>query len=474
MQLWDKARWEVAKWFLKRVGIPRAMRMVGMSEKPWSLNSWRTQSELDLDLIEKVAWVYACTRVISENCAKVPLRVKRVVAENLEEDIFDHPFERVLDSPNPFDDRFSLLEATFAPLKATGRAFWYIPTNALGEVAQIWPLLPSRMYIVPDKRNFVKSYVYQMGATKIPFRPDEILMFKSWSPLSQFEGMGALKPSADAVEQDQLAQTYGLKFFQNAAIPAGFLVTDQFLTPKQLKSIEETYQSKYGGEDKAGAMAVLHGGLKYQQLMLDPEKAMMIASRLFSAKEIMTAFGVPPTEIGMISDVGRGTAEALHVVFLENVIEPLLKRVSWRITQGILQNGYYKQAYANDRLVASFGDVIPVHTETRSRAAERNARATLTLIRALGADEGLEEAKRQGLVSQHATMGIPLVFGGQELLTGGGKKDETTAKEDGNINKQDKVAIGGEALKGISEVELAVDRLDGVAEELRSVINDLD
>lgn len=466
MRLWDRIRWNVALYVMKRVGVPQAIRKIGAAEKPWGFQEWQYRSEEDLSFIEKVSWVFACTRVIAENCSKVGLNVKRVAKENLYENIFNHPFEMVLDSPNPFMDRFGLLEATFAPLKVAGRAFWYVNKNALGEVAQIWPLLPSKVFIVPDKRKLIKAFVYDTAGGKIPFSPSEIVMFKSWCPTSMYEGMGALRAAQHAVEQDVKAQDFGTAFFDNAAIPSGFLVTDQFLSQKQLDDIEARYQDKYGGTEKSHAMAILHGGLKYQQLMLDPERAMLIANRNFSAKEILTTFGVPPTEIGMVADVGRGTAEALHVVFLENVIEPLLTRVAGTITRGILQNKYYDNTYPNQRLVATFDDVIPVHTETRSRAAERNARATLTLVRSLGPDHGLAEAKRQGLVSQHAEMGVPLIFGGQEGLMLG-------RKEEGNIEKGDDVARGGAALKGIEE-QLVWEDLTNLVSDLKEAVDNVD
>ena len=465
MGLWEQIQIGIAKFMLKRLSIPKAMQLIASKERAWRLQDWRYQAEKEIGLVEKVAWVYACVRVIAENCAKVDLSIKKIVKENLYEDIFNHPLEQVLDVPNPFMDRFGLLEATFGSLKASGRAFWYLPVNALGEVAQIWPLLSSNVSIVPDRKNFVKAYVYNLGGEKIPFRPREILMFKCWAPTSIYEGMGALRASQHAVDQDVQAQRYGTAFFKNAAIPAGFLVTDQFLTPKQLDQIEDRFQKEYGGVDKAHAMAVLHGGLKYQQLMIDPERALLIANRTFSAKEILTAFGVPPTEVGMVVDVGRGTAEALHVVFLENVVEPLLTRVASTITRGVLRNKYYQNTIPSGRLIAKFGDVIPVHTETRSRAAERNARAAMTLVRALGAEEGLEEAKRQGLISQHATMGTPLIFGGQEGLMPG-------KREESNVTKEDAVARGGAALKGL-EFENA-DELSRVVAELRALVDALE
>ncbi|MBZ0295458.1 MAG: phage portal protein, partial [Anaerolineae bacterium] len=122
-------------------------------------------------------WVYVSVNRIAEAAALVPLRVLRVSGDQQTE-VVRHPLEVLLDAPNPYLSRFELFEQTVAMLELTGNAYWFIGGDAAGQPAQIWPLRPDRVSIVPDPEAYVRGYIYEIDGQRIPLAAEEVVHFR--------------------------------------------------------------------------------------------------------------------------------------------------------------------------------------------------------------------------------------------------------------------------------------------------------
>ena len=72
---------------------------------------------------ERLSWVQQAIGRVAATAATVPLHVVLRQDETDEEQIA-HPFEQLLQHPNPMDSRAELLIATISSLLLTGNAYW--------------------------------------------------------------------------------------------------------------------------------------------------------------------------------------------------------------------------------------------------------------------------------------------------------------------------------------------------------------
>jgi HK97 family phage portal protein len=77
-------------------------------------------------------------------------------------------------------------------------------------------------------------------------------------------------------------------WFRDSGTPAGYLHTEQAMTPDQAKALLEAWNSV-----PAGRTRVATHGLKYDANIINPRDAQWLESRRFSKTEIMDLFGIP-------------------------------------------------------------------------------------------------------------------------------------------------------------------------------------
>ena len=68
---------------------------------------WESQA----DLYRRLSWVNIAVGTVARACAGVALSVKKMEGED-EKDIPNHPFEELIQKPNPKESRFQLMETT--------------------------------------------------------------------------------------------------------------------------------------------------------------------------------------------------------------------------------------------------------------------------------------------------------------------------------------------------------------------------
>lgn len=324
-------------------------------------------------LIDRYAsYVYACVKLNSIACAKVPLRLytarptrgakalfktrsvnsvnrkwlesncgvqRKVAKANDVEEVLDHPVLDLFDQVNEFMNGFDLFEGLYSFGDLTGNAYWYIIKNALGVPEAIWPLFPQFVKVVPSKENFILGYQYQPTPdNKMFFGVDEIIHFKEFSPKDAFVGMGALEAGVMAADLGESMNKYDVETFKNAGL------ADMAITipveggkpdDKEIKRIQAQWRRKYAGIDNRGRIPVLTGGAKVENISFSPKEMAFLQGRKASLNEIATVFGVP---LSMLTpdNVNKANAEVGERQHLSNTVLPKLRRVEQKLNEKLL------------------------------------------------------------------------------------------------------------------------------------------
>ena len=279
-------------------------------------------------------WVYASAKAIAENIAGVPWRIYdgEIKEDNALPDNSDDPMVRLFREVNPWMSRFQLWEATFLYLGLTGECFWILEDRDKdGIPAEILPFGPSVIEpIVSEKSGFIIGFMEREpkpGETPVLFDFDEIIHFRYFDPDNWNRGIAPLDAVSSTVRTDNLCNQYQEALFENGADPGGVLMTDEEITEPDVNRIRVGWEDRHGGPRKAGRLAILAGGLKYEPIEISNREMQFIEQREWHRDEVMAAYKVPKAELSVYESLNFATARVADRGFWQKTLLPKMRYV---------------------------------------------------------------------------------------------------------------------------------------------------
>jgi len=279
-----------------------------------------------LRTFEACSWVYVCVKRNYNSVAQVPLKVykrqgttrKDWIDLNVEEP--NHKLVKLLQRPNPFTTETELKQGLVSCLELTGNCYFEL----VGDVPeQMYLLLPNKVKIVPDRKDYIKGYMYEVGNSHIGFSYDEIMHFKYFSARDQYYGLSPIRAAELGIVTFINASHYNKNFFRNSAIPDGFLYTEQELSDAAFRRLKKQWEKSHKGVDNAHRIAIGEMGLKWQAMSLSAKDMEFINSMKMSRDEILSIYGVYPVIAGVLDSAGYANVNEQKHLYWEQTITPL-------------------------------------------------------------------------------------------------------------------------------------------------------
>ena len=242
-------------------------------------------------------WVYRCNQVLVNAAMRVTPKQYSYIRKNgtlLREELADsHPAAKILSYVNPWDTYQDLVEKQITSLSLTGQFYIHFDKDR----GELHHLRSDRVTILPDAKQYIRGFNYEVDGQPTSFARDEIIFCKYYNPNDDYYGLSPLKAAANSINSHLKASKWNLAFFDNHALPMGLLVSENssFVNDKEeLDLIKKEWVHLFGGWDKFGDVGVVGGGLKYQPIT--PTHTEMNFGSLLdkSRDEIASAYGVPP------------------------------------------------------------------------------------------------------------------------------------------------------------------------------------
>lgn len=288
--------------------------------------------------------VFACTRILSESIASMPLALYKRDENGDRSRVTDHPLHFLFRySPNSYMTSLECREFLVACLCLRGNAYSYIQRDN-GEVKGLWPLRPDRVQVIIDGNVINYRYSDEKGHT-ILYNQDEIMHLKGLST----DGVMGLSPIAilrETVATAQCLEGYTNSFFKNAARPSGVLQHPERLSPEAGQRLREQWDGLYSGHANRGKTVLLEEGMSWQAVGLTNEDSQMLESKKFTLEDILRCYRVPPHIAGHLDKMSYNNIEQLGSEFLNLTLSPWLRRIEERLdlqllTEGERQSGLY-------------------------------------------------------------------------------------------------------------------------------------
>jgi len=274
---------------------------------PSDTNDW-------LKTYTESVWSYVCVNKIGTSCAKIPFKFykKRITKKGQRQELTEGELSELFIRVNPWMTKFGLWNSTIAFALLTGNSYWELVTDGKSKkTKEIYLLRPDRMKIKPDPKTFIQGYIYNINGKDVPFMPDDILHFKTFSPLSDYYGTPPTQPASLLIALDLYSLKYNSNFFKAGARIYGVLETERSLSDRAVKRLERKWIGKYGGYQKAFRTAVLEEGLKYKPISSTHKDMDFIAQMKIVRESICSSFGVYPAVVGLFEYCITGDSKVL-------------------------------------------------------------------------------------------------------------------------------------------------------------------
>lgn len=353
------------------------------------------------------SWVYACidARAKEVQGAVFDVFVKQAT-EKLKPVQMSHPLVRLLNNPNPFMTRSELFYISIAHMDLTGDAFWYTPRNGLGVPAEIWPLIPYRVKIVPSKDKFISHYEVSVGMGEtIPIMSDEMVHLRYPNPNDVYYGMAPLMAAAHATDINIFQHEYQRNFYKNYAVPDFAFVTEDRLDEVTWGRMKAEIEDKYGKAENRMVPMLLEGGADFRRIGVSPKEMNWLSENKATMQSIAGIFKVPMHKLGMEDVPNRATAEAADYSFSKGVIEPILGMMDERLTQDLASD-------FDERLVIKHQSTVKGDVERDARVREVRMRSGYSVneLREMDGQEKVEGGDEILVPSNY----VPLAVEGED------------------------------------------------------------
>jgi len=326
----------------------------------------------DLDGLKSYSgWVYACVSTISQDVRTSPWRIWKKNGGSVEDwkALDDSQIPQVLQRPSETHSWGDLIEQTQLHLDLAGRSFWHLITandQGGGDVVGIQIINPDwiNRAIYDKSKTRVVGWELKTSTSARKILPaEDIVLFRYPDPVDPHGGISPIRAVAMSHDMDTYSRAYAASHLRNHAQPTGILTTEAELTRDQAALIAEGWQDIHEGTNR---IQVLGKGAQFQTLSAQIKDLEFLNLARVSRDQLLAAFHVPATKLGLVEDSSRANGEEADRVYTSLCLGPRLKRYEEPITFRVLP----RLGFPSDQYIFKFDSVDVGDKEFERLSAE--------------------------------------------------------------------------------------------------------
>ena len=302
------------------------------NEGPSSYSS-PAATPVTFDTSMTVSACWASVRLLTETVSAMP--IKCYVRQEDGSRSFDRNYDlwRTLNyQPNRYQTRTEFFETLMLNLVTDGNAYILL-SKSRGRVVSFDPLMSSQMCVYLDRdKNVIYQYT-DANSNRIEYTDKEIWHIKLFG--NGLVGMSPLAYARNSIAISQATDDRVGQIARNSGKGSGVISTDHNLKPEQKEKLRQSMQTLAAKGDR---VAVLEGGMTFQQIGLSPQDLQMIENRRFNVEDVARFYGVPSTLINDTSGTttwGSGI-EQINRGFYKLNLRPYLERIESSIKRHLI------------------------------------------------------------------------------------------------------------------------------------------
>lgn len=214
--------------------------------------------------------------------------------------------------------------AIIVSLLLDGNAFIRVYSNPRGEIVNLNVLNPHKVEI---KRNALGRVMFQVGQEDNLLSSDEVIFIPDVVRPGHIRGVSRV----DALKTNWglaiALENYAAKFFGSGTQTSGVIEFPGNLTAEQAKNLQESFDSRHRGWNKAHRTAIISGGAKYVPTSVENDKAQFLDSRRLAVEDVARAFNIPPNLLGVQGSFTYASVEQNNQAFVSHTLRPIVQKL---------------------------------------------------------------------------------------------------------------------------------------------------
>lgn len=280
-----------------------------------------------------LAVVYRATEIISDAVAMLPIKIRKVNANHIE-DIPVHPFHQCM--RNMLMTKYIFMKKLVEDVIINGNGYAYIKRNAKGEPIELIYLTKSEVTV-----NYVKEtqkLTYQISSRKdikgIVQPKDMIHLIKNTT--DGINGISVLSYANRSIKLANSAENSAVNFFQSGCNVSGILKVNGTLSSKQRSDILSSWSQTYSGG--GSGLSVIPGNMDYTPVSKNPSESQLLETREYNTLDIARYFGINPVLLGDLSHTSYSTLELIQQDFVLHTLNPYIMMIEEEFTRKLLND----------------------------------------------------------------------------------------------------------------------------------------
>jgi len=327
------------------------------------------------------AIIFTCIHEIATSAASVPFKVQNKLTKETQ----GNDVSRLLDVPNPMQDRSTFWEYVYA--------FYLLKGNIGIEAAPYNGDVVKEMYVIPfdyvtvglNKSGMVNRYTVKptnnIANDKI-FRVSSIsgktkfLHMHTFNPDNMWIGLSCIEAAGKDADIFSDTGEWNKSLITNAARPSGVFSYDDtdggVLTDDAYDRLKKEINEEYVGATNAGTPILLEGGLKWQATAFTPSEMDFLESRAASARIVAGVLGYPAMLLALSGDNTYNNQKEARLALWTDTVMPLCQKTGIQLTTFFQRLNVLGEEYEIVPNYDEIGALQPIRDKIWDKASEKS------------------------------------------------------------------------------------------------------
>lgn len=319
------------------------------SPSDWLLNSFGASKVLSGENVNgntslELSAFYAALRNISEDIAKLPVNIFRVVDGGKVKVNTNGLFNLLNNQANPYVSSMNLYQTLTHWALNHGNGYAEIVRNGVGDPVEMWLIHPSRVRPFFKENGDLFYHVSNDNTIQgKPVRAVEISAENIYS-LAGLGGDGIIGYSiyqlmAQSIGIGLATQNCSASYYGNGTTLSGVLENPGKLSEDAYRRMRRSWDKLHaGGSENKNKVAILEEGTKFNATGSDAVNAQLIESRKFTVIEVARMLRIAPHKLQSTDKMTLNNLENQSREHIEDTLTPWVRRIRNETQRKLIRN----------------------------------------------------------------------------------------------------------------------------------------
>lgn len=312
----------------------------GDYEELYSLSGTSVDSQTAL----QINAIYSAVSLISDTISTLPVDVF------IRRDGARYPFRprpTWITQPDIDTTKEAFYGSVIVSLLLDGNAFIRIYSNPQGEIVNLTVLNPMDVEI---KRTGIGRVGFNVRGEDRMLTTDEIIFIPDLVRPGHIRGVSRVEALKENFGLAMALEKYAAKFFGSGTQTSGVIEIPGNATAEQAKAMQEAFDSRHKGWQKAHKTAVLSGGAQYKPTNIPNDQAQFLDSRRLAVEDVARAFNVPPHLLGLPGTNTYASVEQNNLAWVTHGLRPIVQKIEGALSPLMARYAGGEQAFVRFNL----------------------------------------------------------------------------------------------------------------------------